>query len=269
MIGYIYRAIYNVREFFTAATRGKHSIDSEPADQRPIAFVLNLQRAPERRAYAIEHLSSRGIRCEIVEAVDGKSLCFDELKANGTYSSAASKEAFSRDLSLSEIGCTLSHLRAYQHMLEAGVDQALIFEDDLLLIANFLPELSPRMDRLPKDWGILQLTCPSTEFQAIGNGLVQYLGQTNLPVASSAYLISASGAETFLRNAYPIRYPADSLIGRGLRWGIPTYGVDSPLAGQNNVFPSQIYQSTGHVPRALTYLKTVLVRIVSRMGARK
>lgn len=110
-------------------------------------FVINLERAPERRLYITSHLRSLGIEPTVVPAFDGRKMSMDELVADGRYNDEVSKRSFDRSLSLGEIGCTLSHFSIYQRMVRENIPVALVVEDD----AQFAPDARQRLEALIKD----------------------------------------------------------------------------------------------------------------------
>ena len=84
-------------------------------------FVLNLERAVERRQSMLQHLSGLGIEAEILPAVEGARLPPSSLPA-GT----------DPRLSPGEVGCYLSHVRFWEIVVERGLEHAIVLEDDVL-----------------------------------------------------------------------------------------------------------------------------------------
>lgn len=91
------------------------------------AFVINLVGQTERRTQMAQRLDALGIAHEFVEAVDGRRL--DEAEIARRYDASLARERY-RDMTRSEIGCALSHLRVYETMLDRDLPWALVFEDD-------------------------------------------------------------------------------------------------------------------------------------------
>jgi glycosyl transferase family 25 len=83
-------------------------------------FVLNLERAVERRQSMLQHLSGLGIEAEILPAVEGARLPPSSLPA-GT----------DPRLSPGEVGCYLSHVRFWEIVVERGLEHAVVLEDDV------------------------------------------------------------------------------------------------------------------------------------------
>lgn len=261
MLDFLYRTIGNLIK----TVRVGNGADRGGAGQATFpVYLINLPRSEQRRRFALGELAKIGSVPVMVDAVDGRQLNLDRLIEQGIYSPDKANEAFSRQLSMAEIGCSLSHYNMYRRIVERNDPVALILEDDVLFEPGFTTKLLAAYRQLPEGWGILHLNCSCTRYESAGESIVKYDGVGSLPVAASAYLISRRGAELMLENALPIRYPADSILGRGLRWGIDTYGVLPPITSINNIFPSQIQAPIGIFGRIKVGVKQALARVLFR-----
>jgi glycosyl transferase family 25 len=255
----LFRAAKNYREY-----RRLRRLRSQPlsvAPQSYPAYVINLERSPERRLYITSHLRSLGIAPTVVPAFDGKKLSLDEVIRDGRYDDEVSRRTFDRSLSMAEIGCGLSHLSIYKQMVRDNTPYALVSEDD----AQFAPDARERIDAAlkvaPSDWDIIQLRFDCRHFEPAEAGLVRFKFGHSLPVAATAYLISQRAARVLAENALPIRYPADSLLGRVDQWGLQAHGVWPELVGVNNVFPSAIQGNRNTRFRVSNFMKNLLLRV--------
>lgn len=90
-------------------------------------FVISLKQDEERRN-ALKKAFKNFDNFKIISAVDGRKMGASE------YYSVAIKSylKFGKFLSPSEVGCSLSHILAYEEFLKSGSDFALILEDDVL-----------------------------------------------------------------------------------------------------------------------------------------
>lgn len=176
--------------------------------QRIGVFVISLARAPERRAAMLAHLQSLGVACELVDAVDGRTLPESELQR---------LVAPGRQMHPGAVGCYLSHLAVYERMRERRLDVALVLEDDA--------RLHPQIPRL------LAAGCASTDWdycfldsddhnehgpvfydadsaQPLGAGFTAY-ALSGGPQTTHAYLITLEAAQRRLDHAYPLRQAID------------------------------------------------------------
>lgn len=255
----LFRAVKNYREY-----RRLRRLRNQPlpvAPQTYPAYVINLERSPERRLYITSHLRSLGIEPTVVPAFDGKQLTLDEVIQDGRYDDEVSRRSFDRSLSMAEIGCGLSHLSIYQRMARDGTPYALVSEDDAQFGSDARGRIAAALSAAPADWGVIQLRFDTRHFDAPANGLVRFKFGRDLPVAATAYLISQRAARVLAETALPIRYPADSLLGRIDQWGLQAHGVWPELVGVNNVFPSAIQGNRNYRFRASNFVKNLLLKV--------
>lgn len=91
------------------------------------AYLINLDRSPERLLRMKAQFAKASIPFERVAAVDGKSLSDDETSA------IICTPSWTQPLTRTEIGCFLSHRKCLE-LIAAGEDRfAAIFEDDVTL----------------------------------------------------------------------------------------------------------------------------------------
>lgn len=88
-------------------------------------YVINLDKDKDRLSFISEHLDSFGLAWERIPAIYGK-----DYKGN-EYNEEEAFKKNGRALSQGELGCALSHKRAYQKFLETSEEYALILEDDV------------------------------------------------------------------------------------------------------------------------------------------
>ena len=88
------------------------------------ALVINLKRSEDRMSYMTKQLDRLHISFERIDAID----------ANDLETSLYEKHAYNWDrvLRRSEVGCFLSHKRAWEHVMRVG-EPFMIFEDDVIL----------------------------------------------------------------------------------------------------------------------------------------
>jgi glycosyl transferase family 25 len=84
------------------------------------------------------------LEAEFIPAVEGRKMSEEELSQ--AFDRETSRAYYGRDLTRGEVGCTLSHVRCYNHIAAAGDEVALILEDDADL-GTELPDFSP-LERL-------------------------------------------------------------------------------------------------------------------------
>ncbi|MFQ5624620.1 MAG: glycosyltransferase family 25 protein [Paracoccaceae bacterium] len=92
-------------------------------------LIIHLARAAARLPTVERLRRSTEYECEIVEAIDGAHLSDEERTLRYRPKSCRPHYPFAmRD---NEIGCFMSHRKAWRRIVESGLDAALILEDDV------------------------------------------------------------------------------------------------------------------------------------------
>src|SRR5258708_32391451 len=89
------------------------------------AYVINLIRSPDRRAYITAQLGKTQLNYEIVNAVDGRDLDLSDTRVVD-QGVAATTGAQSHP---GGVGCALSRSEFYRRILDGGLEIACIRED--------------------------------------------------------------------------------------------------------------------------------------------
>lgn len=88
-------------------------------------FIINLKSSPERRAKMEQQLAQLNLAHEFIDAIDGYALSNTEINNYTCKLNYAFLPG--------EIGCALSHQKAYKKMITEEIDTALILEDDVII----------------------------------------------------------------------------------------------------------------------------------------
>lgn len=122
-------------------------------NQIPI-IVINLTCDVEKKNRVTKILNQYNLNFDFFTAVDGEALTAEEI--NAVYDENKAIKKIRRGLSTGEVGCALSHLGVYQHLLKHNIKQAVILEDDIIISPSFIDSLS-MIDYAPKDWELILL----------------------------------------------------------------------------------------------------------------
>lgn len=94
-------------------------------------FVISLPRAAHRIPQVKRIVQSSPLPTEVIAAVDGASLSVEQIES--VYQRNRYRPYYPFELRRGEIGCFLSHRKAWLRILHDGLDAALILEDDIEL----------------------------------------------------------------------------------------------------------------------------------------
>ncbi|MDQ6436496.1 glycosyltransferase family 25 protein [Mesorhizobium sp. LHD-90] len=108
------------------------------------AFIIHLGRAEARKVQVDRLTATLPLPVNVVDAVDGLALGDDEIEA--AYRRHLHGPRYPFALRKAEIGCFLSHRKAWQAIVDGGLDAGLIVEDDVEPIeGSFGPALALAM----------------------------------------------------------------------------------------------------------------------------
>jgi glycosyl transferase family 25 len=88
-----------------------------------------MEKEKARKAHMTKKLDEHQLSFNFIEAVDGRLL--DEKRISQITLKNKMINSIGREMSKGEIGCVMSHLHVYQKMVDKGIEQAIIFEDDI------------------------------------------------------------------------------------------------------------------------------------------
>ncbi|CAN6959961.1 Glycosyltransferase family 25 protein [Psychrobacter okhotskensis] len=99
-------------------------------------YIVSLKQDIEKREVISKTLEDFGLEFSFIDAVYGKALSESDLNL---YRNKSTGKIISRGFSATpgEIGCTLSHLKAYQEIIDRKLKWACILEDDAILDERF------------------------------------------------------------------------------------------------------------------------------------
>lgn len=205
-------------------------------------FVVSLPEATDRRARMTKVLESLGLDFEFVDAVDGRQF---DVANHPNYNASKRLRNFGKHLTGGDIGCILSHKKIYQRMVDGNIEQALVFEDDVILRDAFLPVLE-KIKEAPVAYDAVRFF-GSPKLERIKARNVYKLDDTHhltrhsgLPGGSHATLMTLKGAKKILKHMERNAYPIDALLGRSWLTGLNWYTVRPGLAAQDLSFDSSI-----------------------------
>lgn len=189
-------------------------------------YVINLPKDTERRTSAVRELNKLScLDLEFVDAVYGKELGKEKL--GKLFDFKKSKSYRSDDVTLGEVGCTLSHYASYKKLLASDLNYALIAEDDVGFIGNgpfdeLLKKAVQYVDT--EEPAVLQLF---SFFHYMGKGLFfndeHKVYRTFKTTMATIYLINKQAARLIVSEGVPYWIADDWSLFR--RKGLRTYAL--------------------------------------------
>jgi len=202
-------------------------------------FVINMLKSTDRRERMAAMLDSLGLEYEFFTATDGRNLSPAQEQQCDLQDEVVLPVRMGRKIIVQtkltppEVGCAFSHLRLYQHILDCGLDRAVILEDDAILHPDAVVALQS-LDRITEPWDVVHFSShvgiknlpfshkyrfgPNDEFyfQRLGMhhpAIDAIHNQRRVIVLTTFYVITAQGCERLLKLGYPVRLTSDYLLG--------------------------------------------------------
>ncbi|QWE00710.1 glycosyltransferase family 25 protein [Polynucleobacter sp. JS-Mosq-20-D10] len=171
-------------------------------------FVISLERSVDRRKRVEEQLNKTNIQWNFLDAVDGYALP----QMPSSYQKLKVKRLQGYELTPGEIGCFLSHIKAWELCLKNNMT-TLVFEDDFLVGENLEVVIEDLLS-IADHWSLVRLSgIYETKHQILINrpsyGLVKNLGE---PCGTAAYMIQPAAAKILLQSAADIYEPVDHFL---------------------------------------------------------
>ena len=198
-------------------------------------FVINLDRSPQRWKYVLPSIRQLEWPYSRVSGVDGSALCKEDMKDIVDLSAYTS--FMGRPPEKGTVGCSLSHMKAWQAFLNSPFEYALIFEDDVSFDPSLLRQIVKEVLAVPDKWDLVNfenlhrsLHLPLASLTQ-GHELVSFL----TPVThAGCYLINRTAARRLLAKALPIKLPVDHYFSREWEIGLKFTGVLPNVVNQTH-----------------------------------
>lgn len=175
-------------------------------------LVISLPGATVRQRLMHAQLDLPGMPpYTILDGINARNFGPSELAAN--YDDSAAREYLGRPVTLPEIGCGLSHLKACNHMVEHNIPIALILEDDALIGHQFLKimdRLVPKMTMSEPEIVLLTHVGRYSAWWPRKVDKIHYLFKPYSAFGAHGYLITLAAACALVRGLFPIHtFPDD------------------------------------------------------------
>lgn len=233
----------------------------------PPIFLINLDDSTERLKHCCEELSKFSIPFERISGVYGKHLT--EAQLNQHYSQTLNERVFHRPLGLGEIGCYLSHRKAWQTIVDRKLPYAIVLEDDFNLVGA-LSDVVSQIDALPLDWELIKLAAYNNRSRPIAYQqpltppfeLVVH----NKPITGCcAQAISYIGAKKLLEATAQFGRPVDTDIQHSWETNVAVYALMPFIIEQRTDIDSDIKANSAVTGIKQHKLRKIKLQIQSKV----
>lgn len=218
-------------------------------------YIINLEKSTVRRQYMQELLSGyEFLDVEFLKAIDGRLFSGEERRSMFDYEKSV--KLYGKDINPGEVGCALSHRKAYEELLRSGNEYALILEDDISIVRDLqsldISEIDsimktdvPKAMMLSGDYWYLKRQKIVRLFSAVG---------------AYAYLVNRAAAKRILSILPPCCVADDWMFYK--RNGIKLYAIHPYLIDANlnmDSLGSDVKQDTWAIDRSKISPKEMII----------
>ncbi len=217
-------------------------------------YVINLDRAPERRVFMESETARAGLDATFVSAIDAKAQDFaprgglmirrDDVLIETNWDGRIYVQG--------EEACFQSHLKALRLFLESPHDVALVLEDD----AEFAPDFPQALEAIlgyRRLWDIVKLEGTRMKgarpaLKVAEAGPYRLVASLNPSSGAAAYLATRAAAERLLAQAGGIFEPFDNYLSAHWRHGLKVLDC-APFPARQGLPVSTRKEKRGPSPR--------------------
>jgi glycosyl transferase family 25 len=215
--------------------------------KQPPIFLINLDQSTERLQKSAARLKEQEVEFERISGVYGKALSDIDLIKN--YQPLLNKVKFYRPLGKGEIGCYMSHRKAWQAIVDGKHPYAIVMEDDFRLVGD-LHEVFDTIENLDFDWQLIKLAAYENRTRPIAfshslNDKFDLVVHKKAMTGCCAQAISYQGAKALLEATEYFARPVDTDIQHIWETKVPVYSLLPYYIEQDLEFESDIGAASG------------------------
>ncbi|GLP95587.1 glycosyltransferase family 25 protein [Paraferrimonas sedimenticola] len=192
-------------------------------------LLINMDRSSERLEQCQRKFAAAGLEFERVAGIDGSHLSESEV---AQYTSPnLSAQQYHRELSRGEIGCYLSHRKAWQTIVDRQLPYALVLEDDFEVIGNVDKafEAIEKLDASEQSWDCIKLaTYRHRERKVLYRQPLENMELVTfakVPAGTCAQVVSLEGAKQLLKHSAHFARPVDTDLQHWWERGVEIMGL--------------------------------------------
>ena len=185
------------------------------------SFVILLERDARRVKNVRENVITQLPECEVWSATDSQSQKVDDLVNNGPL---VITPRYRRRLTRAKVAVTMSHLRLWKKIVAEHIDLALIFEDDVKVVADFREKLADVLFEVPEDYHVIYLYVHPRQFRPDRpeNRLPgkEYVMRHSYTYFRLAYVLTREGAQRLIDYFHTLFDHGDIMINKAIEDGV-------------------------------------------------
>jgi glycosyl transferase, family 25 len=187
-------------------------------------LVISLPGSIGRRKKVAAEMTKVQIEWSFLEAIDGANLRLNDIKA---YKPDKVKRLLGFELTDKELGCYLSHFKAWQLCIDKNIP-TVIFEDDFVLLPHFEKVLTYLVNTY-KQWEIIRLQALADSAYSVVQdaGDFKIIKNAQDPLGATAYMVNPASANRLIEQSSEIFEPVDHFIEHFEKHGLTMLAVSN------------------------------------------
>lgn len=204
---------------------------------RPMTSCWIITLDPDKPAVRklLAELAAQGVSAETIAGVDGRA-GVPALQPGERLAPQITRWRHLCELSGSEVGCYLAHLRALQRAVDEGRERICLLEDDIELEPDFA-RLLAELERLPDDVEMIRLMGLKVRRRKVVRTLADGVHRLVRPergcLGTQGYLINRAGMNKVLAHGRTIFEPIDKRYDHFWEYDLRLYGIEPHLIWEN------------------------------------
>lgn len=175
------------------------------------AVIIHLARAEARRAQVERIVEACPVPAIVLDAVDGRALSAGEIDAVYSRQSLHAPH-YPFEMTVGEVGCFLSHRKAWQAIVDSGQDAGLILEDDVEIEPELFASALALARQHVGEHGVIQFQVRDIKTPGpvlASQGAISLARPVVIPLRASCTLYSRQAASRLLAQTERFDRPVD------------------------------------------------------------
>ena len=196
---------------------------------RLVCWVVSLDPEAENAQKLVVDLRAQGVAAEFFAGIDGRGV-IPRLEGRERLNKKLALVRHGKELTPSELGCYLSHLRAIKKAYSDGAEYICLLEDDVVIEPDFAQVLRELVEMQLDLVRLMSLRLRRRKVIAdLGSGysLVRPLRGG---CGTQSFLMSRAGMKKFIRHAEEIYEPVDKVIDHFFLYDLKVFAVEPHIA---------------------------------------
>lgn len=174
-------------------------------------FLINLDSDTKRNNFMNYQFSFLGVADNVIRvpAVDMRKIKLNEMKQDSRISLFTKFTIQNRHRcdhkqidSTGAIGCTLSHYKAWKTIIDQNIDMAIIMEDDMRLMLDFLNIVQSEIQKYKNQFHMINLGYQKQNYSEVNNSKLHF--------GTGCYIVTREACEILCKYAFPIEVHVDA-----------------------------------------------------------